>query len=338
MEVAPGITAIDTYYGGRERYTAAYLVAAAEPLLVETGPSTSRDHVVRGLEALGVGPRDLAHIAVTHIHLDHAGGVGAIAAHYPEASVLVHEAGARHLADPARLVASATRIYGAATMQRLFGPVVPVPADRLTVLADGATIELGDRRIRILSTPGHAKHQVALVDEPTGSVFSGDALGIHPPDLPVLRPATPPPDYDLDLAVASIDRIREVAEGPILFAHYGPVTEVDRVCDLAIFRFRAWTEAACAVLDGGGDLDAVVAILENEALADRATGADVPVDLARLETLSSIRMNALGIARYWEQRRATEGRSIPTAAGGEGDGTETTGAAVQQPCDNPPAD
>jgi glyoxylase-like metal-dependent hydrolase (beta-lactamase superfamily II) len=307
VEVAPGITAIDTFYGGRERYTAAYLVAAREPLLVETGPTTSRGHVLDGLGRLGIGPADLAHIAVTHIHLDHAGGVGAIAEAYPGATVHVHEAGARHLVDPERLVASATRIYGGATMATLFGPVPPVKAERLRALTDGDRIDLGDRVLRVLATPGHAKHQVAIADETTGAVFTGDALGIHPPDLPVLRPATPPPDYDLELALASIERIRTAAhDGPVLFAHYGPVHEVDRICDLAARRFRAWTERVGEVLDAGGDLDAVVAALETEALADRTTGAEVSLDLARLETLSSIRMNALGLVRYWELRRARE--------------------------------
>lgn len=307
VEVASGITAIDTYYGGRERYTAAYLISARDPLLIETGPTTSHDHVVSGLARLGIGPGDLAHVAVTHIHLDHAGGVGAIAERFPGAAVHVHEAGARHLADPERLVASATRIYGEETMARLFGPVPSVPADRLRPLADGERIDLGDRELRILATPGHAKHQVALVDGATGAVFTGDALGIHPPDLPVLRPATPPPDYDLELAVESIERIRRAAaDGPVLFAHYGPVAEVDRICDLAARRFRAWTDRVGTVLDAGGDLDVVVAALEDEAIADRTTGADAALDLARLETLSSIRMNALGIVRYWELRRARE--------------------------------
>ena len=315
VEVAPGITAIDTVYGGRERYTAAYLIRAREPLLIETGPSTSHDHVVSGLARLGLGAADLAHVALTHIHLDHAGGVGAIAERFPGARIHVHEAGARHLADPERLVASAMRIYGADTMARLFGDVLAVPADRIRPMAHGDRIDLGDRAIRVLATPGHAKHQVALVDDATGAVFTGDALGIHPPDLPVLRPATPPPDYDLELAVGSIERIRAAATGGLLlFAHYGPVADVDRICDLAVGRFRAWTDRARAVLDDGGDLDAVVAALEAEALADRTTGAEASPDLARLETLSSIRMNALGIVRYWELRRAREAEEAADAA------------------------
>lgn len=305
LEVATGITAIDTFYAGRERYTAAYLLEAREPALVETGPTTSLDHVVAGLERLGIGPAELAHVVVTHIHLDHAGGVGALAERFPHSTVWVHERGARHLADPTRLVASATRIYGDA-MAELFGPVLPVPAQRIRSLADGDVVDLGDRTLRAVDTPGHAGHHHALLDSGTGAVFTGDALGIHPMDLPVLRPATPPPEYDLELALASIERIRSLAGEVLLFSHFGPVREVDRICDLAASRFRAWTEAVGREMERTEDLDEIVAALEAEVRRDVETGSEADLDLGRLETLSSVRMNAMGIVRYWRRRREAE--------------------------------
>lgn len=306
FEVAPGITAIDTFYGGRERYTAAYLLRADEPAIVETGPTRSFDHVVAGLDRLGVGVEDLAHIVVTHIHLDHAGGVGALCERYPRATVWVHERGARHLAEPSRLLLSATSIYGEQQMDELFGPVIPVPAQRIRSLADGDAVPLGGRSLAAAATPGHAKHQVALVDSETGAVFTGDALGIHPPDLKVLRPATPPPDYDLELAVASIERIRALAGELLLFSHFGPVRDVEHVCELAVKRFRDWTAAVGRAMERTGDLDEIVATLEEVARGDLETGAEASLDVRRLETLSSIRMNAMGIVRYWEQRRGRE--------------------------------
>src|SRR5262245_31236143 len=215
-----------------------------QPAIVETGPATSFEPVIAGLERLGIGPGDLAHIAVTHIHLDHAGGVWRIAERFPTATVWVHERGARHLADPARLRASVDSIYGREVAAALFGPVEPVAAQRVRVLEDAGAIDLGGRSLEGVYTPGHAKHHMAIADSATGAVFTGDALGIHPPDAGVLRPATPPPDYDLELALASIDRIRDRARGSkVLFSHFGPVQEVDRICDLAEQRFRAWTEA-----------------------------------------------------------------------------------------------
>lgn len=303
FEVAPGITAIDTFYAGRERYTAAYLLSGPEPAIVETGPTSSAEHVVAGLESLGVGAADLAHIVVTHIHLDHAGGAGALCERYPGATVWVHERGAPHLADPTRLLLSATAIYGEDRMATLFGPVLPVPAQRIRSLTDGDRLPLGSRYLDAASTPGHAKHQVALVDSATGAVFTGDALGIHPPDLPVLRPATPPPDYDLELAVQSIERIRALAGELLLFSHFGPVSEVERTCDLAVKRFRDWTETVRRAMAHTQDLDEIVAVLEDEARRDVQTGSQAELDLDRLEVLSSIRMNAMGIMRYLQRAR-----------------------------------
>jgi glyoxylase-like metal-dependent hydrolase (beta-lactamase superfamily II) len=225
--------------------------------------------------------------------------------------VWVHERGARHLADPTRLLASVTSIYGAETMASLFGPVEPVAAERIRALGDGDLIELGHRHLETVSTPGHAKHHVALVDSATGAVFTGDALGIHPPDARVLRPATPPPDYDLELAIASIERIRERARGAmLLFSHFGPVEEVERICDLAVERFRAWTDAVGEALERTEDLDEIVRVLQGVARADAETGAEATLDLQAMETLSSIRMNAMGIVGYWsrvrERRRSAE--------------------------------
>jgi len=266
---------------------------------------------VAGLERLGIGRTDLAHVVVTHIHLDHAGGVWRIAERFPNATVWVHERGARHLADPTRLLASVTSIYGAETMASLFGPVEPVAAHRIRAVAEGDRITLGGRYLEAVYTPGHAKHHVALVDSSTGAVFTGDALGIHPPDARVLRPATPPPDYDLELAVASIERIRERARGAsVLFSHFGPVEEVDRICDLAVERFRSWTSAVGDALEHTDDLDEIVRVLREVARLDAETGAGAALDLQAMETLSSLRLNAMGILGYWskvrEQRRSAE--------------------------------
>jgi glyoxylase-like metal-dependent hydrolase (beta-lactamase superfamily II) len=314
FEVADGVTAIDTFYGGRERYTAAYLLDAREPAIVETGPTTSADHVAAGLDRLGVEADDLAHIVVTHIHLDHAGGVGTLCDRYPKATVWVHERGAPHLADPARLVASATRVYGDERMDSLFGPVEPVPAQRIRSVADGDVIELGGRALTAATTPGHASHQVALVDSSSGAVFTGDALGIHPPDLPVLRPATPPPEYDLEMAIESIEKIRSLAGALVLFSHFGPVHEVERICDLAVERFRAWTEAARVAMERTDDIDEIASVLEAEARRDIETGSQAQVDLDGFEIVAGVRMNAMGIVRYWQKRREREAREVDPAA------------------------
>jgi glyoxylase-like metal-dependent hydrolase (beta-lactamase superfamily II) len=312
--VADGITAIDTFMGGRGRYTAAYLLDAAEPTLVETGPGTSVEAVTAALDLLGIEPKDLAHIALTHIHLDHAGGVGQLAARFPEATVWVHARGAPHLVDPSRLVASTARVWGEREMRELFGPTEPVDPGRVRSLDDADVIRMRDRELAVLDTPGHASHHVALVDSRTGAVFTGDALGIHVPDLPVLRPATPPPEFDLERYVASIERIRSASASVLLFAHFGPLTEVDATCDLAIRRVRDWATVVEEALRETEEPDELVARLETAALADIETGAEASLDLAmledRLRLLSSIRMNAQGLTRYWQKRRKREEESL----------------------------
>jgi glyoxylase-like metal-dependent hydrolase (beta-lactamase superfamily II) len=309
FEVAPGVTAIDTFMGGRERYTAAYLLDANEPTLIETGPGTSVEPVTRALEAFGIAPDALAHIVLTHIHLDHAGGVGSLAARFPKATVWVHERGARHLADPSRLVDSATRVYGEDRMTSLFGPVEAVPAERLRVLGEAEPLDIGGRTLRALDTPGHASHHLALVDSSTGVVFTGDALGIHVPDVPVLRPATPPPEFDLELAVASIERIRAAASSTLLFAHFGPIADVDRTCELAVRRLHEWTDAVRGAMRTTSDLDEIVEVLTREAAHETVTGAEAQLDLDRLETLAGVRMNATGISRYLTKKAQREAAS-----------------------------
>jgi glyoxylase-like metal-dependent hydrolase (beta-lactamase superfamily II) len=278
--------------------------------LVETGPTTSVEPVVAALDTLGVAPDALAHIVLTHIHLDHAGGVGRLTARYPRATVWVHQRGAPHLADPAKLVASATRVYGAERMAEVFGPVDPVRSDRLRSLEDGDVVRMGNRTLDVLDTPGHASHHVALVDSETGAVFTGDALGIHVPDLPVLRPATPPPDFDLERTIDSIERIRGRARSVLLFAHFGPIIEIGAVCDLAIRRVRDWADVVRETLGATDDIDEVTARLERAALRDIETGSQAELDLEameeRLQLLSSIRMNAQGLVRYWKLRAERE--------------------------------
>jgi glyoxylase-like metal-dependent hydrolase (beta-lactamase superfamily II) len=229
--IAPGVVQIDTLLGGWEQVTAGYLIEGPEPLLVETGSRSSVPAVIAALEALGLGAGDLAGVAVTHVHLDHAGGVGDVAAAFPAATVYVHEKGARHLADPTRLVDSAARVYGD-LLDQLYGRLAPTAADRIHVLADGEQVRVGPTRaLTTVDSPGHAKHHLALHDSESGLLFAGDAVGVRLPDAGVLRPATPPPDFDLDQALASLRRFAERRPVGIALAHYGLVSDTEAVLE-----------------------------------------------------------------------------------------------------------
>jgi glyoxylase-like metal-dependent hydrolase (beta-lactamase superfamily II) len=307
VEVAEGIVAIDTMMAGLERVTSGYLLRASEPALIETGPTTSVPAVLAGLGSLGLGPNDLAHIVVTHIHLDHAGGVGTLSDHFPKATVWVHERGAPHLAQPDRLVKSVARLYGEERMRALFGPVEPVEPDRLRSVSDGDRIALGDRDLDVMYTPGHASHHVALADSRTGAVFTGDALGIHLPDVGVLRPATPPPDVDIEQSQQSIRRIRERARSSVLmFSHYGPVSEVDELCEIASSRLNRWAGVVRAAMAQTDDLDRIAEMLDR-GTADEFDGSPDPGPAReRYELLSTMKMNAAGLVRYWQKRAERE--------------------------------
>jgi glyoxylase-like metal-dependent hydrolase (beta-lactamase superfamily II) len=310
--VAPGITAVDTRMAGRLRVTSAYLIRGSQPALIETGPTTSSEAVIAGLAEVGMGPEDLAHVVVTHIHLDHAGGAGRIADHFPRATVWVHDRGAPHLADPTRLVDSAARVYGPDRLAELFGSVDPVAAERLRAIGEGDRIHLGDRWLDILYTPGHASHHVALVESETGAVFAGDALGIHLPDVRVLRPATPPPDIDVEAAVDSIERIRSHARSVLMFSHFGPVEQVDEICSLAASRLRRWAGIVRGAMDQTDDLAAIASVLERETRSE-FDQADPSADRTRYEILSGTEMNAAGLLRYWRKKQDAE-RTGPAAA------------------------
>ncbi|PLS75416.1 MAG: MBL fold metallo-hydrolase [Actinobacteria bacterium] len=294
--IAPGVVQIDTLLGGWEQVTAGYLIEGPEPLLVETGSRSSVPAVIAALEALGLGAGDLAGVAVTHVHLDHAGGVGDVAAAFPSATVYVHEKGARHLADPTRLVDSAARVYGD-LLDRLYGRLAPTAADRIHVLADGEQVRVGPTRaLTTVDSPGHAKHHLALHDSESGLLFAGDAVGVRLPDAGVLRPATPPPDFDLDQALASLRRFAERRPVGIALAHYGLVSDTEAVLEEAAETLQRWAQVAGQAWREGGDIAAAL----ERAFAPDTSGLDDTQRL-KLETLNGVHSNAAGLRRWLDR-------------------------------------
>jgi len=315
----PGVTPlghevfqIDTRMAGYEGITAGYLIRGERPCLVETGTAPSAPVVRDALAALGIGPADLATVVVTHIHLDHAGGAGDIAAMFPAAQIVVHQRGARHLADPSKLMAGARLVYGRA-LERLFGVLAPVPAERIVALDDTGTVDLGGgRRLDSYYSPGHAKHHVGLVDSDTGDLYVGDAAGVYMPETGDVRPATPPPDFDLRAALASIRKFAELRPDRLMFSHYGPVDQVSETLDRSAEEINVWVEETRRAHAAGLDLDHAVAMVRDRTL-DRyaATSPDADPALAeRFERVSSVRGNVEGIMQ-WLDKGSTKGSTRP---------------------------
>jgi glyoxylase-like metal-dependent hydrolase (beta-lactamase superfamily II) len=297
VTVAEGVIELDTLLGGWERVTAGYLIEGDSPVLVETGSQSSVPVLLSQLEQLGLGADDLAGVVVTHIHLDHAGGVGDVARAFPEATVYVHPKGARHLADPTRLVASASRVYGP-LLDSLYGRLDPTPPERIRVLEDGECIRVGPNRSLVaVDSPGHAKHHVALHDTLSGVLFAGDAVGVKLPDAGVLRPSTPPPDFDLDLALDSLRRMSERRPTALALAHYGLLPDPLDVLDEAGGTLKKWAEVAERAFRHGTDIAAALAA----AFASDLDGVS-PVHREKLDVMNGVHSNAAGFHRWLSTR------------------------------------
>jgi glyoxylase-like metal-dependent hydrolase (beta-lactamase superfamily II) len=222
---------------------------------------------------------------------------------FPAAQIVVHQRGARHLADPSRLMAGARMVYGAA-LERLFGVLAPVPAERIVALDEAGTVDLGGgRRLDSHYSPGHAKHHVGLVDSDTGDLYVGDAAGVYMPETGDVRPATPPPDFDLAAALASVRRFAALRPARLLFSHYGPVDQVSETLDRSAEEINVWVEETRRARAAGLDLDHAVAMVRDRTL-DRyaATSSDADPTLAeRFERVSSARGSVEGIMQWLDK-------------------------------------
>ncbi|MEX1128163.1 MAG: MBL fold metallo-hydrolase [Vicinamibacterales bacterium] len=220
--LAAGLDYVDlNFLGNPEIIATAVLQGPGGVALIDPGPSTTIDSLRASLERKGIRFADVGQLLLTHIHLDHAGATGTMVRENPAIEVFVHERGAPHMSDPAKLLASATRLYGEADMQRLWGEFLAVPAANLRVLAGGETITAGGRQLEVAYTPGHASHHVSYFDRASRVAFVGDTAGIRRHE-PYVMPPTPPPDIDLEAWRESEARILAWDPDTLFLTHFGP--------------------------------------------------------------------------------------------------------------------
>jgi glyoxylase-like metal-dependent hydrolase (beta-lactamase superfamily II) len=226
IDLGHGVSLIDVYDLGVAQRTGTYVLHEEELTIIETSASPSVPYLLKGLEALGLEARNIKNIIVTHIHLDHAGGVGLLLEQCPNVNVFVHPKGKRHLADPSRLIQGAKAVYGE-KFDELFDPILPVPEERLFAMEDGDTLQIGENRtLTFLDTPGHANHHFSIYDSRSKGVFTGDTVGVFYPQLleyglEFYLPSTSPNQFNPKAMLDSAERLENLNIDRVYFGHFG---------------------------------------------------------------------------------------------------------------------
>lgn len=256
-----GIIAFDAGYVRPILAAIHMIVDQGRVAFVDTGSNDSLPNALAALEKVGLDRDAVDYIILTHIHLDHAGGAGSLMREFPNARLVVHPRGSRHMAEPSKLVAGVTAVYGAEYVEEVYGDILPIPAERIIDAHDGLSIQLGGRELLMLDTPGHAKHHICIVDRKSGSIFTGDMFGLSYREFDVdgrqfVFPTTSPTQFDAAEMHASIDRLMSFSPTAMYLTHYAQLTELP---------------AQAANLHRR--LDALVAIAEQHAQAGEARHA-----------------------------------------------------------------
>ena len=315
--IAHGIHVIDTGFH-RDRFDAAYLIVEnGRAAFVDTGINDSVPRLLAALDAARVAPGAVDYVIATHVHLDHAGGVGLLMQQLPNAQLVVHPQGAPHLIEPSRLMAGARAVYGDEEVARTYGDVIGVPAERVLRTADGMTIALAGRPLQFLDTPGHARHHHCIWDARSRGFFTGDTFGLSYREFDTAQgawgmPTTTPVQFEPEALRHSIERMLAYAPECMYLTHYGRVADVPRLAQLLLTQLDAMVALALALPDGAQRhaalMDGFIAIHMQSLDAHSSTLPEARVrELLALDT----ELNAQGIA-VWLNRKKT--RSAGAAA------------------------
>ncbi|HET7218873.1 MAG TPA: MBL fold metallo-hydrolase [Vicinamibacterales bacterium] len=301
--LARGLDYVDLNFLGRPEIIAtAILQAPGGVALVDPGPQTTLDGLLKSLQAQGIATRDIRQVLLTHIHLDHAGATGTLVAKNPAIEVYVHEHGARHMSDPSKLLASAGRLYGD-DMRKLWGEVAPVPSDRLRVLKGGERIAAGGRELEVGYTPGHAIHHVTYFDRSTSIAFTGDVAGIRRGEGAYIMPPAPPPDIDLEAWRKSADLILSWEPDTLFLTHFGPYRGARPHFQQLFERIDQWSALVKRLLrdDTIDDAERERRFVA-ECLQDirRAVG---DIEAERYSRAGRLDYSWQGLARYWRRAK-----------------------------------
>ena len=299
---------IDLHWTGRPRSIAACLIQSnGQVALVDPGPASTLETLRGALLTRGLQVSHLNAILLTHIHMDHAGATGTLVRENPGLAVYVHEKGAPHMADPAKLEASARRLYGD-HLQRLFGDFLPVPAENLRPLAGGESIAIGAHKLDVLYTPGHAAHHVTYFDEREGAACVGDTAGIRVEGNPYLMPATPPPDIDREVWEESLGKILERSPARLFLTHFGFVNDPAEHIGRYREALHGWGAIIGILLRAYGEEGAPAAFVEQ--MSDEIRRSVSPADAEHYLFNGGLELSWAGLARYWKKQSAAPSPSV----------------------------
>jgi glyoxylase-like metal-dependent hydrolase (beta-lactamase superfamily II) len=310
-----GITMIDAQLYRQGQVSTYLVIEGNRAAFIETGTAHSVPAMLAVLEEKGIPRENVDFVIPTHVHLDHAGGAGELMRHLPNARMVIHPRGARHMIDPEKLNASAANVYGQEEKERMFGTVVPVSADRVMEAGEGDEVDFNGRRLRFMDTPGHAKHHFCVVDEAGDGIFTGDTFGLSYREFdtdrgPFVLPTTTPVQFDPEALHQSVDRLADQGLGYMYLTHYSRVGDIPRLRDNMHQLIDVYVDMARAHAGDGESRHEALCEEMMQVLIERLRkhGCELPEARMRELLVPDVDLNVQGL-EVWLDKQAEENAS-----------------------------
>lgn len=289
-EIAEKTYRLEVQVPAIDRDFAVYFIHEGEGVLIEPGPAAVVPYIQKGMEQLGM--RDLSYIIPTHIHLDHGGGIGQMAALFPRAKVVLHPQGMKHAIEPSRLIQSTRASFGN-DFEASWGPILPVPESQVKVPLDGETISVDGRSLQIIYAPGHASHHMAIFDLKTGGLFCGEALGMPRPGAEDFPLPFATPGFDLEVSLETMERLRKLKPRLLFYSHGGAGREPEKLISQAVENIRVFGDIILKALKDGKSPEAI-----SRSLRDYTSAVRPNLKMGEVDTA----MTVLGYTAYFKKK------------------------------------
>jgi glyoxylase-like metal-dependent hydrolase (beta-lactamase superfamily II) len=303
-QISPGAWQISHPFLGENEIIGSYLLAGRDELaIIDPGPGSMVESLLTSIQSVGFDPQEVTHILATHVHLDHMGAAGTLVRQLPRAQVYAHSKGAPHLLDTAKVVASASRIFGE-RMKLLWGEIESTPQERLSIIEGGDILNIAGRRLEVHYTPGHAVHHVIFFDAHSGELFAGDVAGVKLQDVDYVRPPTPPPDLDLEAWSDSINLVKSLRPDVLYIGHFGAIKNIPEHFDLLREKLNSWGDFVLGAMRDGKDEAEITALLIEHTKPELLRAAHNSHAIERYEIATNYPMTVQGFMRYWKKKHS----------------------------------